>query len=94
MEGSVQESVVQGLEVGKQWHRRELSAVDWGHDQVSTNSLLLQAIVDVDERNYVYQIMTCSDDCSTRIWRPSRAAYDAIVKDPQEASYDWAGVNI
>lgn len=71
-QGSMQESVVQGLEVGKQWHRRELSAVDWGHDQ----------------------IMTCSDDCSTRIWRPSRAAYDAIVKDPQDASYDWAGVNI
>jgi len=37
--------------------------------------------------------MTCSDDCTTRIWRPSRTAYDAIAADPDEAKYDWAGIH-
>lgn len=32
--GSDVGSIMQGLEIGKSWHRRELNAVDWGHDQV------------------------------------------------------------
>jgi hypothetical protein len=94
MQGSVENSVVQGLEVGKRWHRRELNAVDWSHDQVNADSLLSAGIPESDLCCSIYQIMTCSDDCSTRIWRPSRAAYDAIAKDPQDASYDWSGVNV
>lgn len=34
------------------------------------------------------QLVTCSDDYTSRIWRPNRSAYDLIQ---QQRSLDWAG---